>query len=324
MKPSSSTAIWNILRYFIGLALLALLVWRLGWTNLVSAFKASNLFYIPVLVVIFLVILFLNSIALHVLLIPVIPGIRCKESIIDYLYAWTIGCFLPSNIGQFSIVYFWHKRGLPTGSGLAITLLNKLGSLLWVAILGISGVLLFLPARQAMPSVLIFIGLCILFMFFLVVRPGRIFIRFIFKRFAGWFPGFYSSIDEYFVIHRRSLITSYLVVLCVWLVMGLNTLVVFKMFGIHISFWNVVTINAIVQLFALIPVSIAGLGLREGSAVFLYSLLGLPTATVGAAQIMLLFITYAICLVTLWPLSRTFGKASWQTIFSKLKTKPAR
>jgi uncharacterized protein (TIRG00374 family) len=156
----------------------------------------------------------------------------------------------------------------------------------------------------------------------LVFASEKAFIRFIFKRFAGWFPGFYSSIDQYFAIHRRSLFTSYLVVLCVWLVMGLNTLVVFKMFGIHISFWNVVTINAIVQLFALIPVSIAGIGLREGSAVFLYSLLGLPAATVGAAQIMLLFITYAVCLVTLWPLSRTIGKVNWQTTLYKLKVKP--
>jgi len=316
--PGKETIV-TIARYFIGLALLALLVWRLGWGNLASAFQQANLFYIPGLIAIFVAVLLLNGVALYILLLPVIPTITCRESIVYYLYAWTIGCFLPSNIGQFSIVYFWHKRGLPTGSGLAIALLNKLGSLLWVAVLGISGVFLFLPARQATPSVLIFIGLCILFMFFLVARPGRAFIRFIFKHFAGWFPGFYTSIDQYFAVHRRSLLTSYLVVLCVWLVMGLNTLVVFKMFGIHISFWNVVTVNAIVQLFALIPVSIAGIGLREGSAVFLYSLMGLPAATVGAAQIMLLFITYAVCLVTLWPLSRTIGKVNWQTVINSLK-----
>lgn len=65
-----------------------------------------------------------------------------------------------------------------------------------------------------------------------------------------------------------SFLFSFAITIAMWML--------FYAFGIEMSFFYILLINTVVQIFGLIPISLGSIGITEGLIVFLYSLVGVP------------------------------------------------
>lgn len=86
---------------------------------------------------------------------------------------------------------------------------------------------------------------------------------------------FSDSIDSFYkdFPNKKDFILPFLINCIVWIVTSLQVYMIFLHFSIHIPFIEFILINIIASLFTgIIPISIGGLGIREGVTVFLFSL----------------------------------------------------
>ncbi|HLD30248.1 MAG TPA: hypothetical protein VJC03_07885, partial [bacterium] len=81
------------------------------------------------------------------------------------------------------------------------------------------------------------------------------------------------------------------------LLAGVSFYALFAGAGIHLPFWKITLLTHSVILFTLIPISIDGLGIKEGAAVYLYALLLVPEPLTFSVFFMFNIIRY-IMLIT--------------------------
>jgi uncharacterized protein (TIRG00374 family) len=77
----------------------------------------------------------------------------------------------------------------------------------------------------------------------------------------------------------RDIIIPFLIGFCVWIIFGLQVYIIAFSFSINIQIIHFIFIYYIASIIGLLPLSIGGLGLREGSLVVLLILFGVPPAT---------------------------------------------
>jgi uncharacterized protein (TIRG00374 family) len=76
----------------------------------------------------------------------------------------------------------------------------------------------------------------------------------------------------------KDIIFSFIIGLFVWIIFGLQVYIIAYAFSVNIPILSFVFIYYISLIAGLIPVSVGGLGLREGTLVFLLLIFGVPPA----------------------------------------------
>jgi len=68
----------------------------------------------------------------------------------------------------------------------------------------------------------------------------------------------------------------------------------------NITFYKILMISAIGTIVGLIPISMNGLGIRQGTSIYLYGLMGIPSQTVASMQIIGLVLIYIMGILGVW------------------------
>lgn len=290
-----------ILKLIISLILIALLLYKIKLENVYSTLLKINLAYIPLIILITLLTILIGSINIYILLKGLNKSIQFKQIFNNYNLSWALTWFAPSKTGELSLLYFLKKEGIDVGSSSAVFFSDKVITLITIIIMALVASLFLSPIDSL--YVLIF-SLIIILMIFLLLSSKKLLTKISPKIFHKFIDKFYQSLH---ILRYRKDLIAYNTILSVLrsLLSFFSIWVIYIAFDINANFIYIILFNIIITIASLVPFTLSGLGVREVSAVYLFSLIGIDkTITINV---------YLINLV------KKYLFALFIIIFSKLK-----
>ncbi len=221
---------------------------------------------------------------------------------------WLIGLFTatftPGRVGDV-VRIFYVGGGRSAGKPLSTVLLDRvydLGALLLISCFG--GALIFYWFEMAM-SMIFFGALVFLFALYVVSNKGivRKVLRPVFKQFVpesmksklklnfnDFYEGFYLFAKKRGVVAGVAVLTVVL-----WLVSIVQEYMLIMALGLEgqVSIFYLVAISPIVIILTLLPISVSGIGPRDVSMIYFFSLVGVAPAYAISFSILLLLLYWA-------------------------------
>ena len=287
--------IWDIFRILIGISILSLLILKLGITEVVNIISNLNIYIVLLVLSSSFFIYFLSAINLKILMEGLGEELSASDSFRYYLPAYAIGLLTPGKVGHFSLLYFFKKKEIPYGKTLAVILLDKLVTYVTLSAIAIYGLLIFFERDTAL-KVTFYLLLFLLILGLLIKseKTRKITQDFVLGKYAEKFEGFYRNLEFLIKNKKGRIALTFSLIVGRWALAAFVKYLMFLYFYVHVSFLDVLVINSIGALFALIPVSISGLGITESSAVYLFYKLGVDPAITGGIFLFVTLMRYII------------------------------
>ncbi|MEM1182308.1 MAG: lysylphosphatidylglycerol synthase transmembrane domain-containing protein [Acidobacteriota bacterium] len=220
---------------------------------------------------------------------PVSPRI----AMLWHFISLNLGTFTPAGLGEVSLVYFMRQRGFGAGPTVVAMVLDKVITLAMVSAMGAVGAVLYLgldPLWLA-PGVL---GALVLLAASEPVRRG---LRRLRPEGDGSLSRAIDAVDPIFTFARRhplalalnvgaAAVQSLIFTAQIWL--G------FRMLGSVVDFFGIFWLSGVGRLVNMLPVTLGGLGVYEGSMVLLFQSLGASAEASLAAVLVPRTLTWLI------------------------------
>lgn len=227
----------------------------------------------------------LNAFAYHRLLREN-SKLRYKTVLSSVFFAWAAESLLPGKLGSFSVAWIWKNNGIALARGLSIVLVYRIVVGLITLFLAIVGIVFIFP--QISVPVAIVAGIL-----FMAIAGYFLLVSSLLPRLVNTvFPSLREHTQTALTDMRKTISNpiqvSGLVVnaLIQLLIASLFFQWMFASAGISVSYEFVVAASSIVQIASLLPISINGLGIREGLTGVLFGFAGVPPAlAIGVSAI---------------------------------------
>jgi uncharacterized membrane protein YbhN (UPF0104 family) len=197
-----------------------------------------------------------------------------------YLLSIAIGSITPSRLGEFSRIYLLRNTGMDTGKRVWVTVFDKLSDLLYipVAIVLTAGVVGTMYEVSA--TVLVLSGIVLLLAYFLI---------------SYWFGR---------QLGRNALLAGWIFTGAGFFMFVSSNVLIFRAADIGLSWLDIVAITVSVGALASLPVSIAGIGVREGSLLALLGGWGVAPEAIPPVLVLefIINILFPVLLLALWRL----------------------
>lgn len=287
------------LKLALGISIITFLLYRIGFSRIYETFLTIDLSYLPIILAYYLIAEFTGMLNFWILCVPL--GLRFKKIIKPFFVSWALSFFIPGKLGELSIIYFL-KDQLEMGKSSAVYLFNKFTSFCIIIVIAAIGILFFFKEKSLVYLTIATIALLAIF-FLIALHPKSRYLirRYILRGYAERFQGFSDTFFDYFRKYKKIVVLKYLLTLIKWLANTAVVYYIFVAFNQPISYFDVFLIHAVITTIGLIPITISGLGLKEGSAVFLYSLVGVGSVITLDAYLVQLVLYYAIAALILIP-----------------------
>ncbi len=227
-----------------------------------------------------------------------------KDSFIVYLAGIYAGIVTPGRLGEFvKTVYLKADKGISLSKGMSSVLVDRLFDLYLLIILALIGIWKFdILGKLANTSSLLLIVFTLAPLIVLKKKfMGRI-INLIYKaiikekkhlidKLEERFEDFYDGINQ---LINLKLIYSALLTCLSYSVFFIQCYLIAIALGISSNFITVTLFMAISNLISFIPISISGLGTRDATLIYLFSLINL-NAELAVSYSFLVFITFFVC-----------------------------
>ncbi|MBI3034035.1 flippase-like domain-containing protein [Candidatus Woesearchaeota archaeon] len=281
----------SIAKIALGLAIMVLLLYKVGIKEIAATITTMNLIYLPAIIILFILGLFIGAYNLKILTDALKVRIKMGEMWRYYIRAWAFGMVIPGKVGEFSFVYL-AKEHMSIGQATAVSVLDKLTTTITLCCLAFIGFFIFLPIQQAILLTGVTITAIITAAVFILTPFGTGIIKSILGKHREIFAGF-SKTTRYLVFEeKKAVIANTAITFLKWGLTAVVTYLAFLSFGKPVSMVVIVTISATTMLLSLIPITMSGLGIKEGAAVVLYGLKGVPAEITISAHIILLMMNY--------------------------------
>lgn len=276
----------RLARWIVTLGALALLVRYVGTADVFAALRATHPAAILAYTVAFAGVPFLYSVQVRGGLRRLGHHVGRDAVIRATVQSWSVGTLTPARAGDLSLAFFLGTAA-PTLDATAIVVLDKLVSLLVLALLAIVSVVV-VQAPYATAFVIgvswVFGGICALLAF--VAMPARDASSGGLARRVLGVPGAETWERIRAIVATRGLLRWSLTMATLrWGYVCAANLLLFWGAGARPDFGTVVAATAIGRIISLIPVSIGGLGVKEPLQVVLYAGAGVPAETVIAVSV---------------------------------------
>ncbi len=281
----------TIIKIALGLVVLGLIFLNVGLNSIFAAFSTMNLFFLPAIILLFITGLLMGAYNLKIFSDAIGIKIKFKEMLNYYLSSWAFGLVVPGKVGEFSFVYL-AKKHMTIGQGMAISVLDKITTVISLCVLAFFGFFIFFDFQKALYLTGITSAIVIAGLAFLLSSPGRKIIRKLLGKYGEMFSGFSKNLKLMLFERKKAVTINFIITFLKWGITAILTYLTFLSFGITVSPLIILTISASVMLLSLIPVTMSGLGIKEGAAVFLYGLIGVPAAITISVHLIMLFMNY--------------------------------
>ena len=290
----------NWFRLILGLTILIFIYYKVGIKNLINTFSSINGYYLIPIIFLSIISILLGVINIKLLIIPTKKHVPFWKLTKYYMISWSLGLFSPGKIGEFSISYFLKKYGIFIGEGIALSLVDKFLTLICLFVISLGGVFIFFTNSQALWIIFTFIIFCIAGIFSILSKKIRkVLQKFIPKKISKELKGFSKLLFIYINKHKNLLLINLLLSFIKWLIVFLAIYYLFISFNLKVSFLMIIAIISISKIISLVPITISGLGVREGIAIYLFNKIGVNISIVLSVFLTLLIINYLTALITL-------------------------
>ena len=230
---------------------------------------------------------------------------------------WLIGFFAsavtPAKAGDaLRAVYLRNDTGRPLGECFLTVFLDRLWDLGFVLVTGVVSALMFSHRYIAIPSVSLFVAGAVFIAAAAALMTHRRAMRVLLKpvvslltpprhrgSMSAGFNTFYDALRAFNSSKRRALAMA-LLTLTGWALIFALAIHIARTLAIPVDWKYLVLIMPIVTLVELIPFTVSGLGTREATVIYFFSIVGLDSAqAVGFSIAYLLVGTYLTALVGL-------------------------
>ncbi len=291
----------QLLKIVISVGLITFLVWKISPGRLIPHLRNMNLPFLLCAVAVFLISSCLGSLQWHLLLRA--GGIRLTPAKTFRLYfvGLFFNNFFPTNVGGDAMKIFDVTRsGNDPHQVFAITLLDRIIGISGLCILALIASLLLLPSqtvRNLPIYILIFVGCITPILLFTLSRRLSRAVRMFFGRLNVWRLGerfnlIFSHLGSFREFRVLMLNVLLLALVVQFLRVGTHVLVgralgVEFAAGTFLSFYIFIPLLGLVMV---LPISLNGLGVREGAGILLFTTVGLSSEQ----ALLLEFITYVV------------------------------
>ncbi|MBN2454237.1 flippase-like domain-containing protein, partial [Candidatus Woesearchaeota archaeon] len=259
--------------------------------------KEIEFWLIPIIIIFLLLSLLLKMLKTKVLMHS---GISMRNLAKATMMSWAAGLFIPGRLGEFSLAYFLKKAGVPLGEASAITLVDKAVTFIMIALAGSFALVLYFDLGTAVALTAIVIAAIVGAVLVAALPQARSFIkRKLPERYKDAFSGFSSTLFSYAGKMRVKLAANILLTAVYIAALSMMFYFSFWAFGQDVSLFSVITISSAAIIISIVPVTVGGTGVMEGSAVFLFSLAGVQNDLTLAVYLLVAAISYTIGTLTL-------------------------
>lgn len=291
-----------LVKTILGIFILGFLLYKVGFGELYITLKGINLVYIPLFLFSTFVELAIGTIALKVLIYCLDKKMGFWRILNYHLRSFSIGLFVPAKLGEVSFIYFLKKDGLDTGKGAVIFVLDKLTTFITLSAVAVIGIFILFEERQSM-IILIFLALVfVIILYFIISNSGRDIIKkYILRKYAILFSGFSKTFFYLLKNKPQFILLNFILGFIRWGIAAFSVYTIFLAFGNAPNYFYVWLITPLTILISLIPITIAGLGIRESSAVFLYNIVNVPSYVSASVYFVFTALNYIFaCIVNLY------------------------
>jgi uncharacterized protein (TIRG00374 family) len=297
----------NLLQLFkivISVGLITFLVWKISPGKLIPHIRNMNLAYLLVAVAVFFASTLLGSLQWNLLLNAGGVRLMFPKAFQLYFVGLFFNNFLPTNVGGDAVKIFDVTRsGNDPHQVFAITLLDRVIGISMLCILALIAALLLLPTGRVynLPLyILVFIGCITPIMLLALNRRLSRAVRSLFGRINLWnlgerFDTIFNHLGS-FRTFRFLMLKLSLLALSVQFLRVATHVFVGRALGIELDSVNLLSFYVFIPLLGLImvlPVSLNGLGVREGTGILLFTTVGFS----NEQALLLEFITYVVMVV---------------------------
>ncbi len=282
---------FNLFRFrcAAAVALITGLVWFAGPYNLLRTFASLNPAIALACALVIAIFFLLGSVNVWWLL-QCRHAIRYATFLRSYAYGFSLGLLSPGQIGDVSLVLFLRNGGVPVSKSGAAYTMDKLITLLVLSLIAVFGLLRYrlLSVGHLLIGVAILAGVA--GVTWLLIARGRSG-----NRLVTAIQKIAREIAEY-RFHLKTILGNVLLTGLKWLVLCVAYYLAFLAFGTSVRWPDIGVIPVMSTLVGYIPISVAGIGTVEVSAVMLFKMLGVAEAIVISVYLFLRSLQYLLAL----------------------------
>jgi len=284
----------TLLKAIFGVVLLVILLNYVGFNEVYSVLKQIKLKFVPLMFCFYTLNFLIGALNIYILLKPLNAKIGFLKLFRYYMLSWSVGLFVPGKIGEFSLVLFLKRDRVSVGEGMAITLIDKMTTMIVLSAIAILGFLVFFTPMHTVKLAVILIGGCLVVLFLVVSELSRGFIKkYILRGYAKRFSGFSRTFFRYFKKEKKVVLANFFITVAKWVISSMIVYSAFMLFTQEAPrITDIILISGIVSISALLPLTISGLGVKESIAVFMYSLVGVKASVTAGVYLVLLVVCY--------------------------------
>ena len=273
----------------VGIILFVYIISKVNLNHVINILSSANPFFIILSVLMLFFAIILRSLRWKIIIKATGFDIPLKDCSLIWLKGYFLGGVTPGRVGDlFRAKFLSDKFKIPLGKSVLTAVIDRLLDILVIFGLSVSGILMIsqlfgieLFSLHYLFILLVISGLCL---YILISRKlsakilGPLFNLFVPPKFKEKtkinFDEFYKGL-ELLKERKQHLFASISVGILCWLVVGVGGYLIALSLGLNISYWYLLVSLAISSLVALLPISISGLGTREATFIFLFSIINI-------------------------------------------------
>jgi len=272
----------------IGIILFIYIIWKTGISNVLNVFSNINPFYLILMLFMLFVIFFLKGLKWKIIL----DSLGIDYSLWKASKIWYIGFFIatitPAKIGDFVRAFYVKKDTKNNlGTGFLTVFLDRIFDTATILLLALTSIIIFSLIFETNLSIGLIILIIVSLFVLIYLSTRKKFVKITLKPFFNLLVpekykkitklNFYSFYNNLKIIKtKKGMLFSVLITtLITWFICFLYAYVVALAFNIEINIAYIFLIMPLVTLIELIPISVSGLGTREATLIFFFSLVGI-------------------------------------------------
>jgi glycosyltransferase 2 family protein len=287
-----------IIRIFLSVLFLCMAFYFVGYHNFLTALKNTPLSVFVVYLVYMPLAITFGALNIYLLLSATSISVSFKTWWKYYAKSWALGLITPAKVGEFSLVYFLRKKQVKIGSSVALILIDKIITFFLMIIIALFSSQLF--SNQFNITYLLFSAFS-LFLVLALFITNKTLKNYVIKKlnyriitsFITKIKGYSQTIIEVFQ-NKRFITANFGLTLFRYFIGVYVIHLAFFLIGNPVNYWHIFIIQSLVILISSVPITNAGLGLKEGTAVFLFSLVGVPTSITFIVYLSFTLVTYFV------------------------------
>lgn len=290
-------------RYYklIGVLILAVILIRLDFNNLYAALKKVDVYKFLMINLLLIPTLFLKSLRWRYILKFQSICYSMKDTFLVYLSGIYAGMVTPGRLGEAArALYLKNDRNVPFGQGFATIVIDRLCDLYFLLLVGLFGIAIYCHFFNNWFLLIIMIFLLagvpyILMRQELIIKLASIFAN------IGYFKKYSLKLkfhSEEFCNTVKAININLVIILAVitlssYLIHFWQCYLLFLLVAQDISFLTVMFFVSITALVSILPITLIGIGTREASLIYLFSLIG-RSAEEAVCVSLLIFVSFHV------------------------------